>query len=372
MASTFDILPAIDLRAGRVVRLEQGDFERETAFSADPVSVARALADEGARWLHVVDLDGARAGLPRHGRVIEAVVAAVGDRVAVEVAGGLRTREAVQSVLDSGAARVVVGTAALDDPSFARALVETHGAERIAAAIDVRDGRAVGRAWAAGAVGPPARDAVAVLADAGVATFEVTAIERDGTGAGPDLDLCRDLVGLGAGAIVASAGIATPEDLTAVRAIGCTGAIVGRALYEGRLRLADALDAAESTTPIEIRRRDDGELLGAIRQVAEGWEALTVFGGVLGLASSAAAARGIVESVGLEALARPWFHRSRTTGTWRIVRIQEAWPGRARVVEGFYALPGVPTRTISAADLDTGDVLTLEPPHGVDLDPIGR
>ena len=126
-ARGFDILPAIDLLGGRVVRLEQGDFARATAYSDDPVAVAEAFADEGARWLHVVDLDGSKSGVPAHTDVIAAIVSAVGDRVAVEVAGGLRTPGAVESVLAAGAARVVVGTAALRDPSFVAGLVARHG-----------------------------------------------------------------------------------------------------------------------------------------------------------------------------------------------------------------------------------------------------
>ena len=371
LTSRFEILPAIDLRGGRVVRLEQGDFTRETVFSDDPVAVARSFADAGARWLHVVDLDGARAGAPRSEPWIAAIVAAVGDRVAVEVAGGLRTPDAARRALDTGAARVVLGTAALDDPSFARRLVESHGSPSIAAAIDVRGGRAVGRAWAEGEGGPVAGDAVASLADAGVTTFEVTAIDRDGTGTGPDLDLYRRLVDLDRGAIIASAGIASVGDIAAVRAIGCVGAIVGRALYDGRLALADALAVATTRDPLAIRRAEDGELLGAIRPGEGedgGWLALTVFGGTLGHAPSAAGARAIVARDGLGALARRWFHRSRASGAWQVVRIQEAWPGRVRVIVGLDALPGVPTRTITADDLAAGDILTLDPPPEAGLD----
>jgi len=225
MTSDFDILPAIDLRGGRVVRLEQGDFGRETAFSDDPVAVARSFADAGARWLHVVDLDGARNGMPAHADVIKAIVDAVGDRVAVEVAGGLRT-------------------AALRDPSLVGRLVATHGQERVAVAIDVRDGRALGHGWAEGVPGIDAADAIVTLAGVGVATFEVTAIDRDGLLRGPDLALYERLVGLGHGSIIASAGIATVGHIAAVRAIGCTGAIIGRALYDGRIDLSAAFTGA--------------------------------------------------------------------------------------------------------------------------------
>jgi phosphoribosylformimino-5-aminoimidazole carboxamide ribotide isomerase len=242
-ASGFQILPAIDLRGGRVVRLEQGDFARETAFSDDPIAVALAFADAGARWLHVVDLDAARDGHSDHGPVIAAIVDALGERVAVEVAGGLRTADAVAEVLDRGAARVIVGTAALRDAAFVGAVVAAHGPERLAIALDVRDGLAVGHGWQTGAPGTPVDEALAALADHGATTFEVTAIERDGTLGGPDLTLYERLVGMARGAIVASAGITTAQDVAAVRAIGCTGAIIGRALYDGRLTIADALRA---------------------------------------------------------------------------------------------------------------------------------
>ena len=247
LASGFDILPAIDLRGGRVVRLEQGDFARETAFSDDPVTVARGFVDAGARWLHVVDLDGARTGEPAHAAVIGAIVAAVGERAAVEVSGGLRTAEAVTAALEAGAARVVVGTAALRGPEFSAGLVASHGAGRIAVAVDVRGLQAVGHAWADTA-GLHAAALIRMLVEVGIATFEVTSIERDGLLRGPDLPLYGQLLGaLGPDAeIIASAGIASIHDLEAVRAVGCAGAIVGRALYDGSLDLAGAIAALSS------------------------------------------------------------------------------------------------------------------------------
>ena len=258
-ARPFEILPAIDLRNGRVVRLRQGDFDRETVYGDDPVEVARRFADAGARWLHVVDLDGARSGNPVHSAVIGAIVAAIGDRCNLEVAGGLRDEAAVALALESGAARVIVGTAALRDPAFARRLVATHGANRVAVAIDVRDGRAIGHGWAPGEEGLDATTAVLLLAEAGVTTFEVTAIERDGVLTGPDLPLYERLVGLDPGTIVASGGIAAPDDLRAVRDIGCAGAIVGRALYEGQLTIERALliasERTERTERTERHRR---------------------------------------------------------------------------------------------------------------------
>ena len=243
MTSGFDILPAIDLRGGRVVRLQQGDFERETTFSDDPVAVARSFADLGARWLHVVDLDGARTGEPAHTAVIRRIVDAVGDRVAVEVAGGLRTESSVAAALAAGAARTVVGTAALHDPAWAGRLVATHGPQRIAVALDIRDGLALGDGWRAGATGVRAKDALVALADQGVTTFEAIAIERDGLLGGPDLELLARLVGLGRGQVIASGGASSVDDIRAVRELGCAGAILGRALYEGRIDLGSAMGA---------------------------------------------------------------------------------------------------------------------------------
>ncbi len=240
-ARPFDILPAIDLRGGRVVRLRQGDFEHETAYSDDPLDMARRFADSGARWLHVVDLDAARSGAPRHGTVIAAIVEAMGGRCKVEVAGGLRDETAVAAVFAFGAARAVIGTAALRDPAFMGRLVETHGADRIAVAIDVRDGKAVGHGWSTGAAGIDAGGAISDLAAVGVRWFEVTAIERDGLLEGPNLGLYEGLVELSRGRIVASGGITSLDDLRRLRALGCTGAIVGRALYEQQLTLEDAL-----------------------------------------------------------------------------------------------------------------------------------
>jgi phosphoribosylformimino-5-aminoimidazole carboxamide ribotide isomerase len=242
-ATTFEIIPAIDLRGGQVVRLRQGDFDRETTYGSDPVGVAIRCADAGVRWLHVVDLDGARSGAPMNDAVVRAIVTAVGERLSVEVAGGLRTPATVRACLDAGAARAVIGTAAVHDPGSMAHLIAMHGSERIAVALDVRDGLAVGDGWVPGARGTPADAALKALTALGVATFEVTAIDRDGGMEGPDLPLYRRLVGLGGGAITASGGIRSIEDLRAVRDAGCVGAIVGRAFLDGSLDLVEAVAA---------------------------------------------------------------------------------------------------------------------------------
>ncbi len=240
---SFVLFPAIDLRGGRVVRLRQGDFDRETTYGHDPVATALGFAEAGATWLHVVDLDGARSGVPAQTGVIAALAHVLGGRIRLQVGGGLRDAASVASVLEAGAARAVVGTAALDDPGSAGRLIRRHGAERIAVALDVRDGLAVGQGWQAGARGRPVAEAAIRMTDEGAQTLIVTAIARDGLLGGPDLDLLGSLVALTSASVVASGGIGSVADLLATRAAGCRGAIVGRAVYEGRLDLAAALDA---------------------------------------------------------------------------------------------------------------------------------
>jgi phosphoribosylformimino-5-aminoimidazole carboxamide ribotide isomerase len=240
-AQRFVLLPAVDLRGGQVVRLREGDFGRETIYDADPVAVALRFADAGATWLHVVDLDGARAGAPVQSSTVARIVRAAGDRMSCQVAGGLRDGDAVEAAFGAGAARVVVGTAALLDPAFTARLVARHGPERIVVALDVRDGLALGEAWRPGAVGMHPDEAMSRLADSGATLFAATAIDRDGLLSGPDLVLLGRLIASGRGRIIASGGVSTLGDLRAVRDLGCVGAIVGRAIYEGRLDLAAAL-----------------------------------------------------------------------------------------------------------------------------------
>lgn len=241
--STFDLLPALDLRGGRVIRLRHGDFGHATTYDVDPLDVVDAFAAADSSWIHVVDLDGARAGEPRQLDLVREIVRRAAGRLRVELGGGLRTVAAVDRALEAGVDRVVLGTAALRDPAFAREVVERRGPATVAASIDVRGGRALGEAWREDTTGPYAADAIVRLADAGVTTFEVTAIDRDGVLGGPDLELLGRLVALGRGRIVASGGIASIDDVVAVRDLGCVGAIVGRALYEGRLDLATAVRA---------------------------------------------------------------------------------------------------------------------------------
>jgi phosphoribosylformimino-5-aminoimidazole carboxamide ribotide isomerase len=243
----FDLIPAIDLRAGRVVRLVTGDFNREMVYGDDPAAVARGFADAFPQptvgWLHVVDLAGALAGAPEQSDVVTAIVAAVGSRLRVQVGGGLRSEDAVDRVLAIGAARVVLGTVALSTPGFAGGLVRRYGPERVAVALDVRAGQAVGEGWRSGAAGSSPVDAATRLRDEGVETLIVTGIDRDGLLEGPDLELLGQILRLRPGGVIASGGISSTEDVLRVRELGCSGAIVGRALYEGRLDLRSTLQA---------------------------------------------------------------------------------------------------------------------------------
>lgn len=239
----MQVIPAIDLVDGQVVRLAQGDFARQTAYGDDPVEMARRWVAEGAARLHVVDLDGARLGRPVQTALLRRVVEAAG--VPCQVAGGLRDRGAVAAAFAYGTDRVVLSSALLQDPGLATRLVGRYGSARIVAAVDVREGMAVGSGWIPGAEGRPFEEVVVKLRDAGVELFAVTAISRDGLQDGPDLDLLAQVAALvGAGRLIASAGVSSAADVAELAARGYAGAILGRALYEGTISLAEALAAA--------------------------------------------------------------------------------------------------------------------------------
>jgi phosphoribosylformimino-5-aminoimidazole carboxamide ribotide isomerase len=239
----FDLYPAIDLRGGRCVRLYQGDYAQETVYEDDPPAQARRFAAAGAHWLHVVDLDAARTGDPLNRPAVAAIAAAVG--VPVQVGGGVRTVEAAEALFAAGVARVVVGTAAVENP----ALVSELAARRpVAVGLDVRDRRVAVRGWKADA-GIDMRAAVDRFANVPLAAFVVTQIAVDGTLGGPDLDLYSTLMLQSDVPVVASGGVGRLADLVALRDLAVdgrrlAGAIVGRALYEGAFGLPDALAVA--------------------------------------------------------------------------------------------------------------------------------
>jgi len=229
------VIPAIDLRGGRAVRLLRGNPDQETAYADDPVAVAVRFQEEGARRLHVVDLDAALdAGDNRDviGAICQAVV------LPVQVGGGVRTSEEIEAVLQMGAARAILGTTAALQPAFVTRAVEEY-AERIVVAIDVRGGHAMVRGWTE--EGPSLAEIVPALNDAGCPRYLVTAIARDGTLDGPDLRLYKQIMTLTDRPIIASGGVRTAEDIWALRDIGCEASVTGKALYERTLKLAQVI-----------------------------------------------------------------------------------------------------------------------------------
>ncbi len=236
------LYPAIDIRGGQAVRLLQGDYARETTYDADPVDAAKRWADEGAEFLHVVDLDGAKAGEPRNLDAVRRIAAAVD--CPIQVGGGLRDAESAAAVLDAGAERVVIGTAALRDPAFLAETLERHG-ERVVVSVDARDGKVALAGWTeAGEEGVV--EAVAELSSRGVARFLCTAIEVDGTMEGPAIPELNRIAGATEAQVIASGGVGSLADLEAlvrIDAPNVEGAIVGRALYERRFTVAEATAA---------------------------------------------------------------------------------------------------------------------------------
>jgi phosphoribosylformimino-5-aminoimidazole carboxamide ribotide isomerase len=238
------IYPAIDLRGGHCVRLTEGDFSRETVYGDDPVAMARRWIGDGARWLHVVDLDGARAGAPVQAGVVARICRAVD--VPVQVGGGLRDEAAVRTVLDAGAARAIVGTVAVRDPDLCERLC-TAFPGRIVVGIDARDGIARVSGWEEGS-SLAATDLAATMAKRGATAIVYTDIARDGTEQGPNVEETAKVAQAARIPVVASGGVGSLAHVRAVQARtadGIEGLIIGRALYTGALSLRDALAAID-------------------------------------------------------------------------------------------------------------------------------
>lgn len=243
------LYPAIDVLGGKAVRLMQGDYERETVYNDSPAEAARRWADGGAEWLHVVDLDGARAGGPENLPAIEAITAAVD--CAIEVGGGLRDYGSVEAVLEAGAARVVVGTAALRDPEFLADILAGRGAEEVVVSVDARGGQVSLAGWTESS-GVDVADAVADLTRRGVARFLFTPIEVDGTMEGPNFPELERVAAATDATVIASGGVGTLEHLRQIARLpadNVDGVIVGRALYEGRFTVPEALTALSGSEP---------------------------------------------------------------------------------------------------------------------------
>jgi len=232
----IELYPAIDLRSGRVVRLRHGDYATETVYGDDPVAVATAFADAGAGWIHVVDLDAARSGEAVNRAVVTAVAAAVAGRARVQTGGGVRSLDDARALADAGIARVVMGSAAVAEP----ALVDRVAAVMpVAVGLDHRDGRLAVHGWTELSATTVAQ---ALERFAAAEAFVVTAIERDGVLAGPDVDGLTEAALLAPGRVIASGGVAGLDDIGALAGVpGLHGVITGTALYEGRFSVGAAI-----------------------------------------------------------------------------------------------------------------------------------
>jgi phosphoribosylformimino-5-aminoimidazole carboxamide ribotide isomerase len=238
------LVPAIDILDGKAVRLTQGAFDRSTVYEADPLEAAVRWQSQGARVLHLVDLDGARQGSPVNLEHVRRIAEQAG--VPVQVGGGLRSREAIDEVVAAGASRVVLGTAALDDVDLLDDAV-THLGEKLIVSLDVRDGRLATRGWT-DELDIPLESVIQRLGDRGVHRFVYSSIDRDGMLQGPDLDAATRVAGAVRGTFLYSGGISSVEDLralAALRQVNLSGVIVGKALYEQRFSVQEGQGALD-------------------------------------------------------------------------------------------------------------------------------
>lgn len=235
----MELFPAIDLRGGQVVRLAQGEASRQTSYGLDPAVQATAFVAQGARWLHLVDLDRA-FGTGDNDAVIATILDTIGDTTRVQVGGGVRDLARAKGLMALGVSRVIVGTAAVDHPEVVDEMIGALGRDAVVVGIDARAGVVAVRGWTAAST-IDAVDLASRVARQGVGTVISTDISRDGMLGGPDLAGCVAMQEKAGVQVIASGGIATLDDLRAVSSAGLAGAITGRALYEGRFSLPDAL-----------------------------------------------------------------------------------------------------------------------------------
>jgi len=238
----MQIWPAIDLRGGRCVRLRQGDYARETVFGDDPAAMARKFVDDGAGYLHLVDLDGAKSGRPENLPTVRAILDAVD--IPCELGGGVRDEATIAALLDAGLSRVVIGTRALREPDWFRAMCRKYP-NRLAIGIDARDGRVATHGWLETSE-TLAVDLARQFEGEPIAALIYTDIATDGMLAGPNVAAMQEMREAVTLPVIASGGVTTAEDVRSLAAAGVAGCIVGRALYEGTLTLADALLAARA------------------------------------------------------------------------------------------------------------------------------
>lgn len=234
----MQIYPAIDIRAGNCVRLHQGDYARETVYGEDPAAMARHWISQGATWLHLVDLDGARAGEPVNTAAIGKIIAAAGE-VPCQLGGGLRSERHIADSLALGARRVILGTRALDDPEWAERMARIHPG-RIVLGLDARNGMVATQGWLTSSA-LSVSEVLGRVADWPLAAIVFTDISRDGTLSGCNVPATRAVADQSRVEVIASGGIGTMSDILAVRDAGLPGCIVGRALYDGRVDLSAAI-----------------------------------------------------------------------------------------------------------------------------------
>lgn len=235
------IFPAIDLLNEKVVRLYQGDYDQQEVFGEDPVAFAQSFEEKGAKYLHLVDLDGAKDGALRYFKTAEKIVA--NTNLFVEVGGGIRDEETIERCLAAGVHRVIIGTLPQKNPTLAKELIQKYG-DKIAVGVDARDGKVAVEGWLE-TTETDAFDFCKELASWGTKTIIFTEISRDGTGQGINIPLYQQLLEIDGIEFVASGGVATLHDITALKEIGIPSAIVGKALYKGDLKLEDVLKEAE-------------------------------------------------------------------------------------------------------------------------------
>ena len=237
----MEVYPAIDLRGGKCVRLRQGDYDRETVFGDDPAAMARRWVSEGAEWLHLVDLDGARDGVLANRQAVSAILAAA--QVPCQLGGGVREEATIRELLDLGLSRLVVGTRAIKEPEWFGRMCRQFP-DRLALGIDARDGMAATDGWLE-TTGAGAVELARKFADLPLAAIIYTDIAKDGMMAGPNLPAMQEMARAVAVPVIASGGVTTDDDVKSLARCGLAGCIIGRALYEGSLTLADALAAAK-------------------------------------------------------------------------------------------------------------------------------
>ncbi|RLQ85095.1 1-(5-phosphoribosyl)-5-[(5-phosphoribosylamino)methylideneamino]imidazole-4-carboxamide isomerase [Planomicrobium sp. Y74] len=237
----FQIYPAIDLRGGKCVRLFQGDYGQETVYGDSPVNMAKQFEGAGAEWLHMVDLDGAKEGRRINAQV---VIEAAKLGIKVQVGGGIRTREDVRYYLENGVSRVIIGSLAIREPELVVSFIEEFGADHIVIGIDAKNGMAATEGWTETSV-KPAAEVARFFVSKGAKHFIYTDIATDGTLAGPNIEANKQLVDVGTAEVIVSGGIGTIEDVQNVKAAAegsaIAGVIIGKALYEKRFTLEEAL-----------------------------------------------------------------------------------------------------------------------------------